>query len=114
MCVFVRGFACGIMCFHALASQELYADGPLRGKAEKVFEAKKKEWLCSQQLDSAQKNTMEYFGNVEFEAEDEDKERDRMCDTKDDIFISACDGEEGEDIPVEVVPPEYLEVKGTI
>lgn len=87
-------------------------DGPLRDEAEKVFEAKKKEWLCSQQPDSAQKNTMDCF--VAFEAEDEHKEKDRMCDTKDDMFISACDGEEGEEIPVEEAPPDNLEVKGTM
>ena len=89
-------------------------EGPLRSKAEKVFEAKKKEWLCSQQRERVPQSTVENFGIVEFEAEDEHKERDRMCDTDDDTFISTCDDEEGEDILVEETPLEYLEVNGTI
>lgn len=93
VCVCVHAELC--VPSHSLAPQNL--DGPLRVKAEEIFEAKMKECQQSLQQDSVQNNAVkEYSGKAE--AEDEHKERDRMCDTVDNIF----NDEETEDLQIPI------------
>ena len=88
-------------------------NGPLRDKAEAVFEARKRQWLRAQhQKDTQKSNTRICPGNVE--PEDKDKEMDRICDTEDAVNDFSSDDEEVGEIPIEETAPDYLEVKGTM
>ena len=94
---------------HALALQDL--NGPLRVQAEEIFIKKKEDWLHSLKQNRAVKNST-FSGNKV--AEDEDKERERLCDTEDDNFTCASDAEETEAFPIDEARLDNLEVKGMI
>ena len=67
-------------------------------------------WLHSQRQEGVQDTMMQFSGNGE--AEDEHKERDRICDSEDAVFIWSSDDEEDGESSNQHLAPDYLETNG--
>ena len=93
---------------HTLSPQD--RNGPLKDRAEVIFEARKRQWL-QHQKDTQKSNIRISPGNVE--PEDKHKEMDRMCDTEDAVNNFSSDDEEVGKTPIKETALDYLEVKGT-
>ena len=67
-------------------------------------------WLHSQRQEGVQDTMMQFSGNGE--AEDEHKERDRICDSEDAVLIWSSDDEADGESLIQHIAPDCLETNG--